>query len=322
VLEALLSAAAAELYQRLLVTGAFPLDDPVRGSAPMRELIERGFAREDHTRTQGEPRIIPVEPYRAVENAVLTAQRRIAEEQAALIRVRDEIDPLQRAYRALLDAPADPHAGARVLTDPHEIGRVAGELQYEAKREVLNLETAHSRKPRSIENIKLPPADALERGVRFRNIYSRAVLELPHADELVRRSSAGGWELRVVDELPSKMVLVDDTALLPLDQTGMSGALLVTSPVVVSVLRTLFELLWARGAPVGESADRSAGKLTETQQRVLRLLLTGMTDGAIARHLGVSERTVRRHVSTLLDILGVDNRVAAAVVALREGWVA
>jgi DNA-binding NarL/FixJ family response regulator len=45
-----------------------------------------------------------------------------------------------------------------------------------------------------------------------------------------------------------------------------------------------------------------------------------MTDAAIARHLDVSERTVRRHISAALDVLGVDNRITATAVAVREGW--
>jgi DNA-binding NarL/FixJ family response regulator len=46
-----------------------------------------------------------------------------------------------------------------------------------------------------------------------------------------------------------------------------------------------------------------------------------MTDTAIARHLNISDRTVRRHVGALLELLGATNRVSLAVTAVREGWV-
>ncbi len=46
-----------------------------------------------------------------------------------------------------------------------------------------------------------------------------------------------------------------------------------------------------------------------------------MTDGAIARHLGISERTVRRHVGALQERLQASNRVTLATTAVREGWV-
>jgi DNA-binding CsgD family transcriptional regulator len=309
VLEGFLSAEAAEVYQRLLVTGGVPIGDQEAGSEPMRELIRQGFARE---RYAGEPRVVPIEPVRAIENALLVAQQHILEQQTAIIRVRDQLELLQRTYLRS-SAEHEPRNLVRVLTDPGEIGTLSVELCLGAQHEVRNLETAHFRTPPDPRQVQVPPAAVLSRGVRFRSIYSRAVLELPHADELVRRSTEAGWELRVVDELASKAVVVDGTAaLLPLDPTGMSGAVLVRSPVIVGLLVTLFELLWARARP--------GNRLTPVQEHVLRLVLTGMTDAAIARHLKVSERTVRRHVATLLELLGVDNRVAAAVVTVREGW--
>jgi DNA-binding NarL/FixJ family response regulator len=97
----------------------------------------------------------------------------------------------------------------------------------------------------------------------------------------------------------------------------MEGAILVHAPPIVAALREYFELLWARAVPV----DGGSAKLTAEQQKVLGLVLTGMTDAAIARHLGVSERTVRRHVGAMLKRLGADNRVSLAVTAVREGWV-
>ena len=93
--------------------------------------------------------------------------------------------------------------------------------------------------------------------------------------------------------------------------------MLVRAPVITSALRTYFELLWSRAV----SVDGNPVKVPPEQDQVLRLVLTGMTDGAIARHLGISERTVRRHVQALLEALGATNRVTLAVAAVREGWV-
>jgi DNA-binding CsgD family transcriptional regulator len=156
------------------------------------------------------------------------------------------------------------------------------------------------------------------RGVRFRNVYSRAALEVDGAVEMLQLSTEAGWSCRVYPELPMKMVLVDDrAALLPLGPTGMEGALLVRAPVIVAALRGYFELLWAASVPV----EGEAAKLPPELDQVLRLILTGMTDAAIARHLGISERTVRRHVGALQEALHANNRVTLAAAAVREGWV-
>jgi DNA-binding CsgD family transcriptional regulator len=193
------------------------------------------------------------------------------------------------------------------------------DLCRSAERDVANLETAHYRNPPDARSAKVPPADLLDRGVRFRNVYARPVLELPFAGEMVRRCAEGGWELRVLPDLPMKMVLVDSrAALLPLDPTGMSGAVLVRASVIVAALRMYFELLWAHAQPLHDTGGTS--KLTTQQRTVLRLMIGGMTDAAIARHLNVSERTVRRHISAALDLMRVDNRITAAAVAVRDGW--
>jgi DNA-binding CsgD family transcriptional regulator len=210
-------------------------------------------------------------------------------------------------------------ASVEVLTDPAEIGALSVELCMSAQRDVANLETAHFREPPDPRSAKVPPPEAVARGVRFRNIYARPVLDLPGSDEMVRRCIEGGWELRVLPELPMKMVLVDDrAALLPLDPTGVQGAALVRSPVIVAALRMFFELLWGRATGLGQGADP---RLTPVQSTVLRLMAGGLTDAAIGRQLGVSERTVRRHISAILDRLNVGNRITAAAVAVREGWI-
>jgi DNA-binding NarL/FixJ family response regulator len=59
--------------------------------------------------------------------------------------------------------------------------------------------------------------------------------------------------------------------------------------------------------------------LTARQRQVLALLGFGLENGEIAEALGISERTVKLHVSALLDKLGAQNRVQLALIAERAG---
>jgi NarL family two-component system response regulator LiaR len=59
--------------------------------------------------------------------------------------------------------------------------------------------------------------------------------------------------------------------------------------------------------------------LTEREVEVLRLVARGLSNQKIADRLVVSERTVRTHVSNILDKLHLANRTEAALYALREG---
>jgi len=59
--------------------------------------------------------------------------------------------------------------------------------------------------------------------------------------------------------------------------------------------------------------------LTKRELEVLRLIAHGITNQEIADKLVVSERTVRTHVSNILEKLQLENRTQAALYALREG---
>jgi DNA-binding NarL/FixJ family response regulator len=62
------------------------------------------------------------------------------------------------------------------------------------------------------------------------------------------------------------------------------------------------------------------GELTQRERAVLALLARGRSNQRIAEQLGITEVTVRTHVSHVLGKLGVDNRVEAALHALRAGF--
>ncbi len=59
--------------------------------------------------------------------------------------------------------------------------------------------------------------------------------------------------------------------------------------------------------------------LTTREIEVLKLIATGATNQEIADQLVITERTVRNHVSNILDKLHLANRTQAALYALREG---
>jgi DNA-binding CsgD family transcriptional regulator len=57
--------------------------------------------------------------------------------------------------------------------------------------------------------------------------------------------------------------------------------------------------------------------LSPRQQEVLGYLQQGLTNPEIAKHLGVTERTVKAHCQEVFDRLGARNRTAAVAVAMR-----
>jgi len=62
-------------------------------------------------------------------------------------------------------------------------------------------------------------------------------------------------------------------------------------------------------------------KLTLREQEVLRLIVDGKTNQAIAVKLDISEKTVEKYISAIFTKLNVASRVEAAVYAVREGLI-
>ena len=68
----------------------------------------------------------------------------------------------------------------------------------------------------------------------------------------------------------------------------------------------------------GENKPTPFKNLTERELDVLRLLAEGKTNADIAASLFLSDKTVRNHVSIILDKLQVNNRVEAAIYAVEH----
>ncbi|MFF3201032.1 LuxR C-terminal-related transcriptional regulator [Streptomyces sp. NPDC002962] len=165
-------------------------------------------------------------------------------------------------------------------------------------------------------------ADLLSRGIVSRGIYSATGLEDPKVLSRAFRMVELGEQARVLPSVPLKLLVVDGCrALLPLTASAAGGycAVVVWHSAVTEALQKLFELAWRQAAPLGQAVDD--GGLSESERTLIRLLAAGMKDEAVARHLGVSLRTLRRRVSELQERLGAASRFQLGMRASQRGWV-
>lgn len=78
----------------------------------------------------------------------------------------------------------------------------------------------------------------------------------------------------------------------------------------------------AGGTPIAEPGATGEAKdfdLTIAQRRVFNLLVMGLSNREIGQSLGLTEGTVKIHVSKILRVLGVTSRSQAVIVAARRG---
>jgi DNA-binding NarL/FixJ family response regulator len=189
----------------------------------------------------------------------------------------------------------------------------------------------------------LAPALALRVGLRevFRGLEDVDVVgdastldELPEADVLVLTSPDYLSELD--EDVPVVLLLTDDqNAAIQLMDLPVWGVLsLDASPEELSAaVHALGEGLWT-GSPVLiqnllkrqpafalEEGDPMIDPLTPREREVLQLAAEGLANKQIALSLGISEHTVKFHLSSLYTKLGVTSRTEAIRAGARRGWV-
>ena len=137
-------------------------------------------------------------------------------------------------------------------------------------------------------------------GLQSDSASSAAILLLsddqPHVEEMKRSSRVWG-------------ILPTDSSAEELNAAihALSQGLIVGAP------HLLFE---------SESESIERGPLTERELEMLGLLAQGLANKQIAAELGISEHTVKFHVSSIYTKLDVTNRTEAVRAGLRGGWVA
>jgi DNA-binding NarL/FixJ family response regulator len=122
---------------------------------------------------------------------------------------------------------------------------------------------------------------------------------------------------------------VDDDKLFPAVRAGAAGYLLkdVQPQELVAAIRTVHAggslLHPVVAARLMDELATSAPleQLTAREREVLALIGRGLANKLIARELGIAEKTVKAHVSSVLSKLGLTDRTQAALFAVREGLV-
>jgi DNA-binding Lrp family transcriptional regulator len=315
-----LTAEEERLYQQLQYLSGAPLTDvaTVLGTTTNRlaegldELLERGLVGING----GRLRVLPL-------SALVVRLLEEQAESASLARAR--LEQLSQAIPYLVAASTRPGPG-----EMEELGGLEGELSAggdalalltnlieESKGDLLWWRPDAWRMPRE-SAISVVVGRAVDSGRRSRAIYPlRAFHEAP--DVLAARAQQGE-QVRVIDELPTRMLVIQGThALLP-EPLGFADEprVLVRQAAIVGALTLLFEAFWDVATPLPDLDLRRPR--TDLRSSLLRQLAAGAKDEQIARTLGLSLRTVRRRVAELLIELGVDTRFQAGVEAVRRGW--
>lgn len=89
---------------------------------------------------------------------------------------------------------------------------------------------------------------------------------------------------------------------------------------VLAALRAVREGLWVTDRPAGSDLSLGLEALTAREIEVLELLAEGLGNKQLAATLGISENTVKFHLSSIFSKLDVGSRTEAVTAGIRSGY--
>ncbi|MFJ7905456.1 LuxR C-terminal-related transcriptional regulator [Kitasatospora sp. NPDC096204] len=263
----------------------------------------------------------PVSPERGLEILLRRQEEELARRQQELAASKAAVARALGEYaKVRTDTPV---ADRERLLGLDAIQDKLEELSARLTTEVLAVMPGGGQSAASLAASRPLDEDALRRGVRLRTIYQDGIHDAPETLDYARWMAGLGAEVRTAAALPPRMLVFDrSTAVVPIDpENTRAGALCTREPGIVASLVALFEQTWDTAVPICGDRDEVASLTLSTGEReLLRLLSTGLTDDAAAKRLGVSVRTVRRQMASVMERLDAASRFEAGLKTARRGW--
>ncbi|WP_338700393.1 LuxR C-terminal-related transcriptional regulator [Streptomyces sp. Q6] len=288
-----------------------------RTGAVLGHLADRGF-------TVPQPRggtvPVAVAPATALRNLLHHRQAELLHRSAELEELTGSVDRL--AAQLLSATPADVRAmGIETVRGGRAISERIAAMLASATEEVALLDRPPyaSSQPDGMPT-PLDMASPVRRGARVRAVVDREGFTFPGRARGLNDLAAQGVQIRVGQDLPTKLFTVDRrvTLLPPTDAADPTASALVVNDSLLShALVPLFEAVWERSMPIGSD---SPDQVTDEDRELLTMLASGLKDEAIARRLDLHVHTVRRRITRLMTMLNAQTRFQAGVRATLRGW--
>jgi DNA-binding CsgD family transcriptional regulator/sugar-specific transcriptional regulator TrmB len=267
------------------------------------------------------PRVVfAVAPETAVAQLTAPVEARIREQQGRLAEIRQELGRFTACYHR-----SHPRSGTmELLENVQDVRGTLNQASDRCREEVLSSQPGGgARVPEAMQEALGRDRAMLERGIQLRTLYHHTARFNGPSQAYVAVTSALGGQYRTAHELFGRLIVFDrEIAFIPV-QSGSWGAIVIREPSTVAYLCEIFEQTWDRATPFANAATQGLEEVSrEIHETIIRLLAAGHKDEAIARRLGMSLRTARRHIADIMEELGAASRFQAGAQAAVRGLLA
>ena len=279
----------------------------------IRELLALRLLREE--RNGDHVRMVPVSPEVAAASLISPIRDEIYRCQTAIRQIQGKID----AFRPHYEQARSAQSAGECIDVLHDEVELAGHLHLAERRCRRELVAFRPECWLGLERV----IAMAKRGVRVRLLLQHARRSDLRARAQLKELTACHGEVRTTGRLPKQLLIFDEAVAFLLREEDASGpvGVVIRQADTVRLLRGVIETTWETAHPYSTASIGYNNAANDLHHAIVELLADGLTDEAIARRLGVSVRTCRRHIATVLKSLDAISRFQAGVRAAAAGMV-
>ncbi|MEU9716500.1 helix-turn-helix transcriptional regulator [Streptomyces sp. NPDC047976] len=202
--------------------------------------------------------------------------------------------------------------GVRYLHGLGSISTAINDALASVRRDILTAQPDGARPSAVLKDALESVRRQISAGIAMRTLYQHTTRFDEATKEYVRAVTEYGAQVRTLEEFFDRLIIVDDVAFISANE-DRTTAISITEPTIVRFLRDTFDKAWDRAKPfpfVPLHAAKAADEVVPAiRESISRLLVEGYSDKAIARRIGISERSLQAHIAAIKQDLGALNRL-------------
>ncbi|MFF0292908.1 helix-turn-helix domain-containing protein [Kitasatospora sp. NPDC004615] len=305
-----LSPEARSLYVRAVQTGGRLTErdagslSPGQIAGPLQELLAIGLLQAE----VGPSGTYAVkDPQQLAESLTLELQQEAGEILRRSVSIHHTLQDLNREYQSYISRP---EAGGSIayVQGRGNINQRLATLMANGAKEMLTAQPGGGRGEDALKIAIARDLKFVERGGTIRTIYQPSARYSNPTVSYVQAVTQEGCQVRTLDEAFAKLIVIDrQVAVVTVgDEENRDRAAFIRDDSVIDYIVGVFNSQWERAIPF--TGDHGIPPLVVTRMRrqIVRMMLEGIAHRTIARRLGLSERTLARHIAEMREEYGVD----------------
>ncbi|SEG91810.1 regulatory protein, luxR family [Actinacidiphila yanglinensis] len=250
---------------------------------------------------------VPTDPTTASSQLLNRSELDLLERKLEAAQLRDDLARLSLLFRT--SKFGSQHTNSfDILKVPETIRLMISEAAANSSHEVVCMQPRSGWPAEGSPDGETLDFQVLAPGVSLRVLYQHAArFDMPTREQAAALVESGA-EIRTAGALFGNIFIFDRTTAYILASSQENGAVVVQERSLVDFLLSCFEYVWATAKEFDTRRAETDVISGDMKREIVKMLISGAKDEAIARRLGVSVRTCRKHIGQVMQMFGATSR--------------